>query len=134
MSDRSACPCDIFVHPKLIDNPPGQSSIAYRIGDYASFRRALLQARRGETELTQWVPGASGDLAAQMIEWWAYLADILTFYNERAANESYLQTASFPETVNRIIRAIGYRPRPGIAASGTLAVLTDAGDPVKILA
>ena len=30
------------------------------------------------------------DLGVMMVEWWAYLGDILTFYNERIANEDYL--------------------------------------------
>src|SRR5579862_2402355 len=128
MSNISACPCDAFVHPRTITNPPDQATIAYRVGDFATFRHALLLPLPEEEELTQWIPGAKEDLAVQMVEWWAYLADILTFYNERIANNSYLQTAiqaaiqaanpSAPsETVNRVIRGIGYRPRPGIAAS-----------------
>ena len=58
-----------------------------------------------------------------MVEWWAYLADILTFYNERIANQDYLRTADLPESVSRLIRVLGYRPRPGIGAVGTLAAL-----------
>ena len=79
----------------------GKNDIAYRFGDYLSVRYALLLARPGEVELTNWQPGAQGDLAVQMIEWWAYLADILSFYNERIANESYLLTAILPESVQR---------------------------------
>src|SRR6516162_4222085 len=88
------CPCGTVVHPIVIFNPPGLDAIAYRAGDYTAFRHALLQALNGERELTQpiddrvqriWRPDATGDLALQMMEWWAYLADVLTFYNERAA-------------------------------------------------
>ena len=127
-----ACPCDVFIHPRPVENPSGLTEIAYRVGDYTTFRRALLQSRPGETELTQWVPGGAGDLATQMMEWWAYLADILTFYNERIANESYMQTAAFPETLNRVIRTIGYRPRPGIAAAGTVGALPMSATPFTL--
>jgi hypothetical protein len=58
-----------------------------------------------------------------MMEWWAYLADILTFYNERIANQDYLRTADLPVSVQRLIRVLGYRPRPGIGATGSLAAL-----------
>ena len=103
----SICPCDQFTHPQVISNPPGRTSIAYRVGDYIAFREALLRSRPGEVELLNWRPGAQGDLAVQMVEWWAYLADILTFYNERIANEDYLRTAVLPESVQRLIRTLG---------------------------
>jgi hypothetical protein len=102
------------------------------VGDYALFRHALLRARAGETELTNWRPGASGDLAVQMVEWWAYLADILTFYNERIANQDYLRTADLPESVKRLILLLGYRPRPGIGATGTLAALLSSPKPITL--
>ena len=117
------CPCDLLVQPRIIFNPPGLDTITYRVGDYLAFRQALLQSLPGEVELTAWRPSAQGDLALQMIEWWAYLADILTFYNERIVNQDYLRTADLPESIQRLIRVLGYRPRPGIGARGTLAAL-----------
>ena len=124
MNNKPICPCDRFVFPLVITNPPGRTSIAYRVGDFTAFRHALLQRpRRGEVELVNWRPSATQDLAVQMAEWWAYLADILTFYNERIANQDYLPTADPPESINRLIRVLGYRPRPGIGATGTLAAL-----------
>jgi hypothetical protein len=135
------CPCDTFIHPRVIFNPPGLNAISYRVGDYATFRHALLQARPPETELTRtegapieqiWRPGASGDLAVQMVEWWAYLAHVLTFYNERIANQDYLRTADIPGSVNRLIRLLGYRPRPGIGAVGVLAALANGPKPFTL--
>ena len=123
MSSPLICPCGVSQEPLTIVNPPGRTQISYRVGDYVSFRHALLRARTGETELVNWRPGATGDLAVQMVEWWAYLADILTFYNERIANQDYLRTADLPESVKRLILLLGYRPRPGIGAIGTLAAL-----------
>ena len=65
-----------------------------------------------------------------MVEWWAYLADVLTFYNERIANQAYLGTADLPESVNRLIQLLGYRPRPAIGATGMVAALVDGPKPV----
>jgi hypothetical protein len=128
----SICPCECVVFPQTISNTSEQQSIAYRVGDYSSFREALLRARSGELELVNWRPGAQGDLAVQMIEWWAYLADILTFYNERVANQDYLRTADLPESVSRLIQILGYRPRPGIGATGTLAALMAGIKPLTL--
>lgn len=138
MSQSPICPCDRFIYPNVISNPPGRPSITYRVGDYAAFRRALLftvQDESGnpqEQELLNWRPTAQGDLALQLVEWWAYLADILTFYNERVANQAYLTTADLPESLNQLIRILGYRPRPGIGAQGTVAVLTNGSAPFTI--
>jgi len=119
----NVCPCDTPRSRLTISNSPGLSAISYRVGDFNSFREALLQALAGETQLTAWRPNAVTDLALQMIEWWAYLGDILTFYNERIANESYLGTATQAQSVRSLIALLGYRPRPGIAATGTVAAL-----------
>jgi hypothetical protein len=132
MSDTPTCPCSGLQVPLTISNPPGRDRISYRVGDYVSFREAMLRPRPGETELTNWRPGASGDLAVQMVEWWAYLADILTFYNERIANEDYLRTAYLPESVKRLILLLGYRPRPGIGATGILAGLLSRPKPITL--
>ena len=114
MSDEPICPCGTLVHPAVIFNPPGLSVIRYRVGDFLTFREALLRRLDGEQALRAWRPGATGDLAVQMLEWWAYIADVLTFYNERIANQDYLRTADLPESLQRLIRILGYRPRPGI--------------------
>src|SRR5271157_3914355 len=132
MSSPLICPCGVSQEPLTIVNPPGRTQISYRVGDYVSFRHGLLRARTGETELVNWRPGATGDLAVQMVEWWAYLADILTFYNERIANQDYLRTADLPESVKRLILLLGYRPRPGIGATGTLGALMTGVAPFTV--
>lgn len=119
-----ACSCGCMAaFPQMICNPPGLPAISYRVGDYLAFRHRLLQSLPGEQELTEWQPGGEGDLAVQLVEWWAYLADILTFYNERFANEAYLGTAIQPASVNHLVQLLGYRPRPALGAKGTLAAL-----------
>ena len=126
------CPCDGERVTSDLANPPGLSSIAYRVGDFNSFRRALLRPLAGEQSLGPWEP-VPGDLGLQVLEWWAYIADILTFYNERIANESYLNTAVLPESIQRTIGILGYRPRPGIGATGTLAALMTGITPLLLL-
>ena len=71
-----------------------------------------------------------------MLEWQAYVCDVLTFYNERIANESYLRTAQLPESVNHLVQVLGYRPRPALGARGMLAALLGPGarTPVQVAA
>ena len=108
--------------PQVVTNPPGLPAIADRVNDFAGFREALLQPLPGEQAIGAWRP-VPGDLGLQVLEWWAYVADVLTFYNERHANESYLRTATRASSVANLVALLGYQPAPGIAASGTLAVL-----------
>ena len=116
-----------------ITNPPGLSEIAYQVSDFTGFRRALLAPLPGEQQLTGWSPGA-GDLGLQVLEWWAYLADILTFYNQRIANNSYLRTAAGPQgpperNVAGLVRLLGYLARPGTTAHGVVAAIRSPGAP-----
>src|SRR5579859_7687822 len=132
------CPCETSPLPIPISNLPGLSSISYRVGNFSDFREAMLRSLPGEQELgggvkPPWRPAPQGDLALQLVDWWAYLADILTFYNERIANESYLETAQLPESVQRLIRTLGYRPRPGLGATGSLAALVTGRKPPTLL-
>ena len=132
-AESSACPCTTAQDPQVISNPAGLADISYRVGDFTSFRRALLRPLPGEQAIDSWRP-APGDLGLQVLEWWAYLADVLTFYNERYANECYLGTATQQGSIANLVALLGYRPAPGIAATGKLAALTPAGQSSGALA
>jgi hypothetical protein len=125
------CPCD-GAKLKAPGNLPALSHIAYRVGTYVDFRRAVLTPLPGEQTLSAhgapvWRTDGPGDLATMAAEWFAYIADIITFYNERIANQDYLRTADLPESVAHLIAILGYRPRPAIGATGELAALVTAG-------
>src|SRR5262245_50377873 len=69
----------------------------------------------------------SSDPSLALLDAWATVADVLTFYQERIANESYLRTATERRSILELARAIGYELRPGVAASTYLAfTLEDA--------
>jgi hypothetical protein len=133
---EAVCPCEAFVHPRTISNPPAHATIDYRVGDFLSFRHALLLSLLGEAELSNpdgpiWRP-MPGDLGLQLAEWWAVCADVLTFYNQRIATQAYLRTADQLPSIQRLIRLVGYRPRPGIGAHGVLAAVTSATAPLTL--
>ena len=66
-----------------------------------------------------------GDPAIALLDAWALVADVLTFYDERIANEGYLRTATERRSVVELARLVGYAPRPGVAASIFLAYTID---------
>ncbi|MHA7291332.1 baseplate J/gp47 family protein [Arthrobacter sp. MDT3-24] len=115
-----------------ISNPAGAERLAYRIGTFPTFRRALLEQLDGERELVNWKPSAGDDLGLAVLDAWAYVADVLAFYNERYANEHYLRTAVLPESVAGLVGLLGYRPRPAIAATGRLAVIASGPGPLVV--
>jgi predicted phage baseplate assembly protein len=134
MSDGMAqpCTCATAQDPQAVSNPPGLAEISYRADDFTGFRRALLRPLPGEQAIGTWRP-APGDLGLQVLEWWAYLGDVLTFYNERIATESYLRTATRPGSVANLVALLGYEPAPGIAATGNVAAIRSAGRPAEPL-
>jgi uncharacterized phage protein gp47/JayE len=64
---------------------------------------------------------APSDPAIALLDAWATVADVLTFYQERIANEGYLRTTAERRSVLELARLVGYRLRPGVAASVYLA-------------
>jgi predicted phage baseplate assembly protein len=125
--------------PVVIYNPPGLTALSYRIGTFTSFRRAMLN-RVAKVDLLgttpnpflKWREGSDGDYHTLFVELWAYLGDILTFYQERIANEAYLPTATQRDSLAQLAALINYRPAPGAAASTLLAFTVAKGKTVSI--
>src|SRR3989442_5420925 len=65
------------------------------------------------------------DPAIALLDAWATVADVLTFYQERIANEGFLRTASERRSAVEVGRLVGYELRPGVAASVYLAYTLD---------
>ena len=109
--------------PLSIFNRPGLPAIAYRIGSYTSFRQSLL-ARLSDAKfsvLRQLRTRDNDDFTIALIDAWAVTSDVLTFYQERTANESYLRTATERLSILEQSRLLGYQLAPGLAASTYLA-------------
>src|SRR5947209_11744946 len=79
-----------------------------------------------------WHPGINNDYQTMFIEVWAYLADILTFYQERIANEAFIGTATQRESLLQLARLIDYHPSPGAAASGLVAFTVAANQSLTV--
>jgi baseplate J-like protein len=118
--------------PLRIENRPGLSAVAYRIGTFASFREAMLRALSREPALRGLTTRERDDPAITVLELWAAVADVLTFYQERIANESFLRTAVHRDSVLRMVRMLDYHLRPGLAATARLAFTVEMGHAVRI--
>jgi predicted phage baseplate assembly protein len=118
--------------PVAVDNLPGLAAVAYRIGTYASFREAMLRALAQEPALAAFTARSDDDPAITVLDLWAAVADVLTFYQERIANEVWLRTAVQRDSVLRMVRLLDYQLRPGLAATTRLAFTAERGATVSI--
>ena len=109
--------------PIGLDNRMGLSAIAYRIGEYAQFRESMLTGQSSSklSELAGLRTRDADDFTLGLIDAVACAADVLTFYQERVANESYLRTATERVSLQEMAKLVGYRLRPGVAAETWLA-------------
>ena len=137
--------------PARIFNRPGLPALAYRVGTHGSFFETM-KSRLATVEVDAiGADGATsetfrplralttrdpGDYSIALLDGWATVANLLSFYQERIANEGYLRTATERRSVLEVARLVGYTLRPGVAASAYLAYTLDDNqlDPTTIAA
>lgn len=115
MTATTSCGCDPLRPPApTVDNPPAQPALSWRVAPH-SHALARMEEALGERRL------ALDDPAHAVLDAWAVVADVVSFYTERIAQEGFLRTATELESVRRLARAIGYELRPGVAAVAEVA-------------
>jgi hypothetical protein len=150
---KKTCTCCEGIHKSTlaqIANRPGLFALSYRAGTHATFLETM-KARLSNFYLDDDEPNGqpllkrayplsdlatrdADDPAIAMLDAWATVADVLTFYQERIANEGYLRTATERRSVLELARLVGYNLRPGVAASTYLAYTLEKDSAVTILA
>jgi hypothetical protein len=127
---ENACDCCEGIEvatPVVPLNRPALPSVTYRPGVFADFL-ASQEARLSSASL----PALAGlqardasDFSIALIDAWSCVCDVLSFYDERLANEAWLGTARERQSIVELGRLIGYRPRPGVAAATDLVFTLD---------
>src|ERR1041384_361203 len=123
LNDCGCCAGLAVETPVAVANRPGLSAIAYRVGAYAQFRDTMIARLSAASypALKRLTTRDADDFSLALLDAWATVADVLTFYQERIANESYLRTATERLSILELARLVGYELRPGVAASTYLA-------------
>jgi hypothetical protein len=113
--------------PGPVQNRPGLSAIAYRSGTWREFKASLLASLSAQQHapLARLTTRADDDFTIALLDAFATVADVLTFYQERIANEGYLRTATERRSILELARLIGYELGPGVAAETLLAFTVD---------
>ena len=112
-TDTSDCTCGCcsgvgVETPQKEMNLPGLPAIRYRVGTWATFRESML-ARLSSADypaLAYIKTRDTDDFSIALLDASAVVFDILTFYQERLANESYLRTATQLRSLTELARLI----------------------------
>lgn len=113
---------------------PLRPVIDYTDKDYASLRRAMLDLAR--YRLPEWTDQSSNDFGVLLVDLFAYMGDVVLYYQDRIANESFLYTATERRSVLHLLRLVGYELGGPTAAAADLTLTFDApapGDPTTVL-
>ena len=137
LNDWGCCEGLTTQTPVSPDNSHGLKAIAYRVGDHSRFKQSMM-ARLSSGEypyLADLKTRDDNDFSIALLDAWSTVCEVLTFYQERIANESYLRTATERLSLLEMSRLIGYRLNPGVAASTYLAFTMEEapGDPDKVI-
>lgn len=142
-----SCVCqnrtEALTTPLARNNRPGLPALSYRIGTHSNFletmkarlsvadtsramtEEAKAQAKKLAEKLSGLTARDSSDPSIALLDAWAMVADVLTFYQERIANEGYIRTATEERSIQELARLMGAGQRSGVAATVPLAYTID---------
>ncbi|GAA1383319.1 baseplate J/gp47 family protein [Catellatospora chokoriensis] len=105
-------------------NPAGQPRLRYRAAPHAQAMtrmRAALSAAHQPLAVRLMAGHNTDDPALALLDAWAVVCDIVSFYQERIADEGFLRTARRRDSVRELARTLGHELRPGVSAQTHLA-------------
>jgi hypothetical protein len=93
-----------------VSTPPSSTpiSVDYTSKDYYSLREELIS--RVQLRVPDWTGEDPADFGIALVEAFAYLGDLITYYIDRNANESFLSTATQRSSILNIAQSYGYIP------------------------
>jgi hypothetical protein len=80
----------------------------YTSRDYYSIREQLI--KRIQDRIPDWAASDPADFGVALVEAFAYMGDLMSYYIDRNVNESFIATATQRDSVVNIAQAYGYTP------------------------
>src|ERR1017187_7988647 len=103
----------------------GNQVVDYMARDYESLLQAMYSLV--PSKLPQWTDfNNEADFGNVLLELFAHIGDILSYYQDRVANESFLGTAVTRRSVIEHLRLIGYNLATAVPAAASLNVTVPA--------
>ncbi|MEH0845833.1 putative baseplate assembly protein [Micromonospora sp. CPCC 205711] len=130
-SFKANCPSDLDPAPAPAPGPaprPATAPADYLAKDYAGFRRLMLDRI---SALPGWSERNPADPLITVVEALAHVADRLSYRQDAAGTETYLDTARSRISVRRHARLLDYVLHDGCAARAWLSVRVAAGSAVE---
>jgi len=112
-SFKAGCPseldCRARIHcpPESLDEP----ALDYLAKDYQSFRRLMLDLIPERNP--GWIERSPADLGTALVELFAYAGDYLSYYQDAAGTEGYLESCLHRISAARHARLVDYRMHQG---------------------
>lgn len=100
-------------------------SVDYTGRDYYAIRQQLIE--RVQDRVPDWQGNDANDFGLAIIEAFSYMGDMMNYYIDRVANESYILTATQRESLLNISSTYGYKPANYVSASVTLDLTSSEG-------
>lgn len=99
----------------------GQAAVDYMARDYDSLLRSMREVI--PRKLPEWTEYENeADFGNVLLQLFAHMGDILSYYQDRVANESFLGTARTRRSIIQHLRLIGYRLATAAPASASLTL------------
>lgn len=105
----------------MAEEPKFIPQVDYTSRDYSSIREDLINLI--PVYNPNWTSRDPADFGITLIELFSYMGDMLNFYIDRAANESFLATSSQRDSVIRIASMLNYVPTESTPATTTLTFI-----------
>jgi hypothetical protein len=105
-------------------------SINYTSRDYYALREELIS--RVQARVPNWLGNDPSDFGVALIEAFAYMGDILNYYIDRVANESYISTATQRDTLLNLASMYGYKPSGYVSAVADIEFTNNFGYTAQI--
>jgi hypothetical protein len=107
--------------PESHEQRPGLTSLRYRAATHGRFKETMKSHIAGYPGLRDLKTREGDDPSIALLDACSTMLDVLTFYQERIANEGFLRTAAERRSIGELAAQIGYKLNPGVAASVPLA-------------
>lgn len=104
--------------------------VDYTSRDYASLREDMIA--RVRARIPDWSGTDPADFGVALVEAFAYMGDLMSYYIDRAANESSLSTARKRTNVVALARDLGYEPAGYTPSTVTVTFVNTSDAPVLI--
>lgn len=96
------------------------ATIDYSNRDYDSIKEDLLA--RAVEFVPEWTTREPSDFGVLLVDLWAYFADVLHYYIDKAAGEAFITTATQREALLSLASLFDYSPQLQTAAQATVTV------------